>query len=581
MTLSTPKSAVDALDWDWTKYEPFFTQLAERDLNASTVADWLADWTLLTSLVVEVSVRLNLASDLHTDDDAARARFHKFLDEVFPPTAAADQKLKQKLLVSGLEPDRFDVPLRNMRAEADLFREENLPLLTEHTKLGQAYGQILGKQALTWEGKELTVTQLVNELTGADRATRERGWLFGINRVLEDRSVINEVWVKLMDVRRKIAANAGKKDYREYAWQQRLRFDYTPQDCETFHASVEKVVVPAAKRVYERHGKLMKLDTVRPWDISVDAMRQTDINVDPFGRPALCPYDDVSVLEEKSSAIFRKVDPRLGDIFDMMRLEHLYDLANYPGKTPGAYCTSFSLAKRPFVLMNATGAANDVNTMLHEMGHAFHTYQVLNSAELPYSQMQDYPSEFAEVASMSMELLASPYLPADQGGFYTAEQMARAAIIHLEQILMLWAYISVVDGFQHWVYTHHDTASDPANCDAKWGELWDRFIVGVDWTGLQDARVTGWHRKLHLFNYPFYYIDYGLAQLGAVQVWKNALADQKAAVTSYLKGLALGYSVPIPELYKAAGAKFAFDADTFQMAVDLIEEQIARHEANL
>jgi len=581
MSLNLPTSALEAMDWDWARYEPSFKELSERELNAQNLADWLADWTRLAFLISEVYSRLNVASDLHTDDEEARNRFHRFLSEVLEPAQAADQKVKEKFLASGLEPDRFTVPLRNMRAEADLFRESNLALLTEHEKQAHEYYAIVGKQSVQWEGKDLTVTQLVNELKGADRATRERGWMLGINRTLEDRNAINEVWVKLMGTRKQIAANADKRDYREFMWQQRLRFDYSPQDCETMHTAIEKVVVPAAKRVYERHARLMKLDSVRPWDMGVDVMRQTDINVDPFGRPALRPFEDVKTLEEKSAAIFRKVDPRLGDIFDLMRREQLYDLANYRGKAPGAYCTAFPTAQRPFVLMNAAGTAGDVDTMLHEMGHAFHTYQVLNSPDLRYHQLKDYPTEFAEVASMGMELLASPYLPASAGGFYTDEQMARAMITHLEQLLMFWPFMAVMDAFQHWAYTHHAKATDPANCDAKWGELWDRFMVGVDWSGLDDAKATGWHRKVHLYIYPFYYIEYGLAQLGAVQIWRNALKDQKGAVTSYLNGLALGYSVPVPELYKAAGAKFGFDADTFQMVVDLIEEQIAKHEANL
>ncbi len=581
MTLDLPKNALDVLDWDWAQYEPHFTQLAEREIDASNVGEWLSDWTQVATLIAETYSRLNLAADLHSDDEAARNRFHRFLEEVYEKTSAADQKLKEKLLASKLEPQRFAIPLRNMRAEADLFREENLPLLTEHQTTGLEYNQIVGSQTIQWNGKEVTLAQLVDELKGGDRMTRERGWMMGINRVLADREAINAVWVRLMELRKKIAANAGKKDYCEYVWQSKLRFEYTPQDCETFHAAIEKVVVPAAKRVYERHARLMKIGMVKPWDMSVDVMRQTDINVDPFGRPPLKPFSDMQVFEEKSAAIFRKVDPRLGEYFDTMRREKLYDLPNYRGKAPGAYCTSFPASRRPFVLMNATGGAGDVDTMHHEMGHAFHAFQVLNSPDLPYHQLQDYPFEFAEVASMGMELLASPYLPASEGGYYTAEEMARAMIIHLEQQLMFFPFMAVMDSFQHWVYTHDDQATDPANCDAKWGELWDRFIQGVDWNGLDDAKVTGWHRKVHLYLYPFYYVEYGLAQLGALQVWRNALKDQKSAVTAYLKGLSLGFSVPLPELFKAAGAKFAFNEDIVKMAVDLIEEQIARQEANL
>jgi oligoendopeptidase F len=310
-------------------------------------------------------------------------------------------------------------------------------------------------------------------------------------------------------------------------------------------------------------------------------MRQADINVDPFGRPALRPYKDVAELEAKASAIFGKVDARLGARFDTMRAEGLYDLANYRGKAPGAYCTAWPASRRPYVLMNAAGGAGDVDTLLHEMGHAFHTWEVLNSPALPWHQLQDYPTEFAEVASMSMELLGSPYLTRSQGGFYTDEEAARAKIMHLEQILLFWPFMAVMDGFQHWAYENHAAASEPAACDAAWDGLWRRFIVGVDWSGLEPARAAGWQRKVHVFHYPFYYVEYGLAQLGAVQVWRNARVDQKAAVSSYLKGLSLGYSVPLPALFAATGARFAFDAATLREAVALVEMGIAEEEARL
>jgi oligoendopeptidase F len=576
-----PQSALDALDWEWSRFEPHFRELSARAIDAESVSTWLADWTRLASLVNEVGQRLHVAVDLHSDDQAARSRYFKFLEAVQQPALEAEQLLKEKLLASRLEPEGFAVPLRNMRTEADLFRKENVPLLTEHEKTALEYSRIVGDETVEWNGRELTNKQLVGELKGAERATRERGWRLGIERVLSDRQAINGVWVKLMDLRGRIAANAGMKDYREYMWRSRLRFDYTPGDCEIFHEAIEEVVVPAAARVYQRHGRLLGSDGVRPWDISVDVMRQSDINVDPFGRPALRPFDDVKILEDKAAAIFRKVDPRLGDYFETMRREGLYDLANYKGKAPGAYCTGFPVARRPFVLMNAAGGAGDVDTLLHEMGHAFHTFEVYRSPALPYHQLQDYPTEFAEVASMSMELLGSPYLTSAEGGFYTEEEAARAMLTHLEQLLLFWPYMAVVDGFQHWVYTNHAQASDPSECDATWSRLWDRFIKGVDWTGLDDAKATGWQRKLHIFHYPFYYVEYGLAQLGAVQVWRNALGDRRAAVTAYLKGLSLGYSVPLPRLFAATGANFAFDAGTLRAAVDLIEEQIGKLEPDV
>lgn len=572
---------VEAMAWGWDKYRPHYDELAARPLDKATVARWLSDWTRVAGLLAEVAARLRLAADLHTDDEAATARLLSFLEKVNQPASEAEQALKQKLLASGLEPEGFEIPLRNMRAEAALFRAENVSLLTEHERVALEYGKILGEETVTWKGADLTLAQLVGELAGDDRDVRERGWRAGMDRVLADRGAIDETWVRLMGVRKEIAGNAGEADYRAWAWKARLRFEYTPRDCGTFHDAIEKVVVPAAARVYARHGRLMGLENVRPWDLSVDVMRQSDLNVDPYGRPALRPFDDVALLESKAAAIFGKVDPRLGDYFETLRREGLYNLANYKGKSPGAYCTSFPVTRRPFVFMNAAGSAGDVDTMLHEMGHAFHAFEVFRSPELPWIQLQDYPTEFAEVASMGMELLASPFLPSSKGGFYTEEENARAMIGHLEQLLVFWPYMAVVDGFQHWVYTHHSEASDPRSCDAAWSGLWDRFMKGVDWSGLAAAKETGWQRKLHIFFYPFYYIEYGLAQLGAVQVWRNAMADRQKAVGAYLKALSLGGSASLSELFRTAGARFAFDAPILGEAVGLIEEKIEALEKDL
>jgi oligoendopeptidase F len=516
--------------------------------------------------------------DLHSEDEAARARLYGFLEKLLEPAMKAEQRLKEKLLASGLDAPGFEIPLRNMRAEAALFRPENVELLTEHQKAGLEYGQVVGNQTLRWEGEELTTAQLVERLKGADRPTRERGWRLAMDRVLADHDAIGDIWIRLMGIRGKIAANAGKKDFREYAWQERLRFDYTPADCAAFHDAIEEAVVPAAKRVYERHARLMGIDKLRPWDVSVDVMRQVDVNVDPFGKPALRPFADAEELAAKAGAIFARVDPRLGAYFEAMRSEKLYDLANYKGKAPGAYCTDFPASKRPFVLMNAAGGAGDVDTILHEMGHAFHAWRVYGSPDLPYAQLRDYPMEFAEVASMSMELLGSPYITKGSGGFYTEEEAARARIMHLEQFILFWPYMAVVDGFQHWAYENHEAASRAADCDAAWAGLWDRFIAGVDWSGLEAAKAAGWQRKVHPFQLPFYYVEYGLAQLGAVQIWHNSIRDRETAVTSYLRGLSLGNSVSLPALYEACGARFAFDAATLREAVDLLESEIERQE---
>ncbi len=556
--LNLPETTQEFMNWGWSQIEPRYRELEARELTAATVGDWLADWSRLNDLISEAQARLFIATTLDTTDEAAVSRFHTYLEQVIEPVEQAEQNLREKLLASGLQPDGFAIPLRNMRAAAELFREANVPLFTQEQKFANEYDRIVGAQTVEWQGKELTLAQLKPVYQDADRSQREQAWRLAMNRWLQDREELNNLWRQLMDLRKRMAKNAGFNDYREFRWKQFARFDYTPADCETFHDAIEQVVVPAAKRIYDKRRQQMGLDTLRPWDTDVD----------PLNRPPLRPFQDVADLDAKAEAIFRQVDPQLGDYFGIMRQEKLLDLDNRKGKAPGGYQQDLAAVKRPFIFMNAVGLHDDVQTLLHEGGHAFHCFE---SAPLPYSQQRQFGAEMAEVASMSMELLAAPYLTAAHGGYYSTADAARARIEHLETLILFWPYMAVVDAFQHWVYTHHDEATDPANCDWKWGELWSRFMVGLDWSGLEDSRVTGWQRKLHIFQVPFYYVDYGLAQVGAVQVWRNALRDPAAAVRQYRHALALGGTRTLPELYAAAGARFAFDAATLGELVHLIE----------
>ncbi|NWG16860.1 MAG: M3 family oligoendopeptidase [Chloroflexi bacterium] len=561
-----PATAQEFMNWDWSQIEPIYRELESRELTAAGVNAWLADWSRLTELIGESAARLYIATTLDTADDNAQQRFHRYLETVIEPVEQAEQNLRQKLLNSGLQPAGFEIPLRNLRAEAELFREENVPLFTQEQKLVNEYDRIVGAQTVRWDGQEVTLEQLRPVYQDADRARRESAWRLAMNRWLQDRGALNALWRQFMDLRRQMAKNAGYDSFRDFRWKQFNRFDYTPQDCETFHAAIEQVAVPAAARLYERRRQRLGLESVRPWDTDVD----------PLNRPPLRPFSDVADLDAKAEAIFRQVDPQLGDYFGIMRREGLLDLDNRKGKAPGGYQQDLAAVKRPFIFMNAVGIHDDVQTLLHEGGHAFHCFE---TAALPYYQQRNFGAEIAEVASMSMELLAAPYLTTEFGGYYSQAEAARARIEKLEEMIRFWPYMAVVDAFQHWVYTNHEAASNPDNADTKWGELWDRFMQGLDWSGLDDARVTGWHRKLHIFQVPFYYVDYGLAQVGAVQVWRNALRDQAGAVKQYRRALSLGGTRTLPELYAAAGAKFAFDADTLGELVNLIETTINDLEA--
>jgi oligoendopeptidase F len=551
------------MEWPWLQIEPFFQALLERPVRANNMHGWLADWTRLIDLLSEMHARLNVAVTLDTTDKAAEARYHAFLDNIHQPAQAANQQLKEKLLASGLEPEGFELPLRKMRAEADLFRSKNLALLTEEPKIAAEYNRLVGMQSIDWEGEELTLQQLRKIQQNPDRPVREQVWRLAANRWLEDRQAINQLWVRCIELRGKLAKNAGMRDYRVYRWQQMLRLDYTPEDCVQFQQAIEQVAVPAATRLYEKYRQRLGVERLRPWDLDNDLL--------PLNFPPLPPYGKISDLEEKVEAIFDRLDPQLGEYFHTMRISGMLNLENRKGKAPGAYCTSYNAIRIPFIFMNAIGLHGDVRTIFHESGHAFHNFE---RYRLPYAQQRLTGMEFNEVASMAMELLADRFVSIEQGGFYSEGDARRFRATHLEQLLTFWPYMAVVDAFQHWVYTHHDLASSPANCDKKWLELWERYLPGIDWSGLEAEAMTGWQRKQHIFRYPFYYVEYGLAQMGAVQVWRNALKQPEKALRQYRYALSLGGTASLPELYAAAGAKFTFDSQTLKDAVELLERTI-------
>ncbi|HMK35076.1 MAG TPA: M3 family oligoendopeptidase [Desulfomonilaceae bacterium] len=542
----------------WSDFEPYYTDLIDRNLTADTASEFLADWTALSEAIDEAFTRLSVAITVNTADEEAERRYHTYLDTIYPPSEEADQKLKEKLLTSGIEPSGFHMPLQKMRWQSEIFREENLPLMTEEHKASTRYDKIVGSQTVNWEGKEITVTQLRPVMQNPDRNLREKAWRVGLERQLADREQIGVLWREFMALRQKMAKNAGFSDYRSFRWKQLLRFDYTPADCVRFQNAIEKIAVPAAARIYERRRKLLGLNTLRPWDLDVD----------PFGKPPLKPFQDVSELVTGVYEIFRRLDSTLGIHFRIMADEGLLDLENRKNKAPGGYCTEFPAARRPFIFMNAVGLHDDVQTLLHESGHAFHAFE---RDRLPYYQQRQVGMEFSEVASMGMELLASPYLAIREGGFYSEADAARARIEHLEKSIVFWPYMASVDAFQHWVYENPEQAVDPGQCDLQWKRIYERFTPWLDWSGLDQALLTGWQRKLHIHVVPFYYVEYGLAQLGAVQIWKNSLSDRATAVAAYRHALSLGGTVPLPELFSGAGAKFAFDEETLNSAISLME----------
>jgi len=567
--METP-TLIEFMSLDWVKIQPLFQQLQDIELTESALDAWMEQWSDLRKLVDERYARLSLAVNLDTEDEEAEKRYHEFIENVYPSTMAADQILKEKLLESGLIPAGMELALKKMRTEADLFREENLPLMTEESKLGTQYDKIFGAQTVEYQGEELTLEQVKAALVTTDREVRKELWELLSQRQLEDREAANKLWTKFMDIREELAANAGFPDYRAFRWQQQLRLDYSPQESQQFLDAVKNEVVPATTRTYKRYKNRLGIEKVRPWDLIN--------NQTTFSLPAIQAFETEDEFTDRVGNILSRLDPVLGGYFESMQKDELLNLMNRKGKAPGGFCTEFATEGKPFIFMNAVGRSQDLQVLFHESGHAFHVYEC---SHLPYYHQWQVGMEFAEVASTAMELLAAPYLAEDQGGFMSKEDAARTRLLNLEEKLLFWPYMAVVVAFQHWVYLNHKVASQPDACDEKWGELIDLYMPGINWEGYEDVKKTGWHRKLHIFHVPFYYIEYGLAALGAFQIWENAQKDQKKALKQYRQALALGGTASLPELYKAAGANLAFDDKSMRKTVQLIERTLDELEIQL
>jgi len=565
--LPIPNSINDIDSRQWETFQPYFEALTEVEISEEERRTWLENWSHLLTLVNEAGSWLYIQKTLDTTDEEREQAFLAFVENVAPQAQIADQALKERLLSLDVS-DMPDMALvvRDLRNEADLYREENVPLKTKLAKLDNEYDKITGSLKADWDGEEKNLSQLNALLKDRDRAVRERAWKTMMALWLGQREALNELYAEMLQLRRQIAENAGLSDYRAYAFREYGRFDYTPEDCFTFHDAIETAVVPAASRIYEKRRQQLGLAVLRPWDVEVDTA----------DAPPLQPYQGQDELIQGALNILNHVDPVLGQQFATMAEEELLDLDTRPGKALGGYCSTLHLRKRPFIFMNGVGIHDDVQTLLHEAGHAFHAFA---AATLPLIWQTDAPMEFCEVASMSMELLAAPYLTSEFGGFYTPAEAARARLEHLEGIITFLPYMAVVDAFQHWVYTHPQEALNADACDNAWNELWSRFMPDVSWADHQDACVSGWHRKPHIFGSPFYYIEYGMAQVGALQVWRNALHNAAATVAAYRTGLSLGGTKTLPELFATAGADFQFDTEMLSNLVRLIEETIAELES--
>ena len=548
---------------DASQITPLFDALetnAERCKNPADFESWLVDWSELNAVLDEESLRRYIAMTCHTDNAEAEKAYLHFVEDIEPGLNPRQFKLEQTYLGHSLRDqlprERYEVFDRNTKAHVELYRDENVALETEEAKLSQQYQKLSGSLTVQFRGEEKTLAQMARYLEEVERALRQEAWELVARRRLQEADKFEQIFDQLVQLREQIAKNAGCANYREYAFRARCRFDYTPADCLKFHEAIEREVLPALLELQAERRRHLKLGNLRPWDLAVD----------PQNRPPLRPFEQVGKLVSASQEIFTRLDPDLARGFQRMNDLRLLDLANRKGKAPGGYQATLAEARLPFIFMNAIGVQRDVETILHEAGHAFHA---LATQEENLYAYRHAPIEFCEVASMSMELLGNHFLEA----FYPPVDARRARRDHLEGIVEVFPWIATVDAFQHWIYTH--AGHTRAERTAAWLALMDRFGGEVDWNGWESARANLWHRQLHIFLHPFYYVEYGIAQLGALQVWAKSKENRVQALAGYRRALRLGGSRPLPELFSAAGCRFDFSAKTVKPLVALVRQELA------
>jgi oligoendopeptidase F len=553
---------------DWAQLAPLFDKLQTRASECKSIAElesWVLDWGELSAALDEESSKRYIAMTCHTDNAQAEKAYLHFVEKIDPELKPRQFEL-EKIYIRRKEEltrsktngsDRYFVFDRDVKSHIELFRPENVPLETEEAKLSQQYQKLSGSLTVIFRGEERTLVQMGRYLEEPDRALRKEAWEVVANRRLQEADKFEEIFDKQIKLRQQIAKNAGFDNYRDYAFRRLGRFDYAPEDCAKFHDAVEKEIMPVVRELQAERRKKMNVESLRPWDLAVD----------PLNRPPLKPFKEVGEMVSRTQNIFNHLDRELADGFQRMQTLRLLDLANRKGKAPGGYQSTLAESRAPFIFMNAVGLQRDVETILHEAGHAFHALATRDEDLYAY---RGAPIEFCEVASMSMELLGNEFLEE----FYSGPDANRARRTHLEGILGIFPWIATVDAFQHWIYTHpgHTRAAR----SLAWLELMDRFGGEVDWTGYDKSRAYLWHRQLHIFLHPFYYIEYGIAQLGALQVWANSKRDKSKALNQYKSSLALGGSKPLPELFKAAGSPFDFSAATIKPLVELTRKELAK-----
>ena len=546
----------------WDTLEPYFTQLLDRAINSKAdLEQWLKDSSELEAVISEDACWRQVRMTCDTENKALEEAFNYFYVEIAPKMQPYADKLNRKLVACAftkeLDADKYFTYLRSIQKSIDLFREANIPIMSELSVMQQQFGQIAGKMTVEVEGKEYTLQQAAKFLESSDRKLREEVYVKIQNRRFQDRTALNELFDQLVAKRHQLALNADFKSYRDYKFKELGRFDYTPQDCFNFHEAVKQHVVPLVKIIYEEQRKAIGVDQLRPWDMDAE----------PQGIQPLQPFSTGTELTEKTIECFEQLNPFFADCLRKMNELKRFDLDSRKGKAPGGYNMPLAETGAPFIFMNAAGTLDDVTTMVHEGGHAIHSFLTHN---LELTGFKEYGAEIAEVASMAMELFSMEHWTIF---FKDKEELRRAKFKQLERVLTILPWIARIDAFQHWLYEHPAHTAEERG--AKWMELANEYSTGlIDYTGLEQFRPYEWQRQLHLFEVPFYYIEYGIAQLGAIGLWMQFKQNQQEALQHYINALSLGGTKTLPQLYEAAGLKFDFSPGHIQTLMDFVKTEM-------
>lgn len=548
---------------DWDSLKPYFDELLRRELNSvEDLHQWFKDRSELEAVLSEDGAWRYIKMTCDTENEEIRERFNFFIQEIQPKIAPYSDQLNRKAVDSRFLEELgsrqgYDIMIREMKKDIEIFREENIPLFTELQTEAQKYGQISGAMTVEINGEEKTLQQAGVELQKTDRQWRKQVYDKISDRRLADRGKLDQLFDTLIEKRQKVAENAGFSNFRDYKFKSMGRFDYTPQDCFDMHHSVAKAVVPMLNVFAEERKNTLGVDTLRPWDKAVDIQ----------GREPLKAFESGADLLDKGIECFRRVDAYFGECLQTMKEMGRLDLESRKGKAPGGYNYPLAETGVPFIFMNATSTLRDMVTLMHEGGHAVHAFL---ADDLELSDFKSTPSEVAELASMSMELISMDHW---EVFFSDEEELKRAKREHLEQLIETLPWVATIDKFQHWIYEH------PGHSDeervAAWERIFSEFADSVtDWSGQELRKQYLWQRQLHLYEVPFYYIEYGMAQLGAVAVWKNYREDKQKGLNGYMNALKLGYTKSIPEIYEAAGIEFNFSGEYIAELMEFVKEEL-------